>query len=61
MTHGSRRRVFFGVACLLLIAVSGADGDQLPKLRVSDNQRFLVKDDGTPFVWIGDTFWHLPY
>ncbi|MFY0575331.1 glycoside hydrolase family 140 protein [Cystobacter fuscus] len=27
----------------------------LPKLRVSDNKCFLVKEDGTPFFWLGDT------
>jgi hypothetical protein len=28
-------------------------------LRVSDNRRFLVKSDGTPFFWLGDTAWEL--
>lgn len=27
------------------------------KLQVDDSQRFLVRADGSPFVWIGDTFW----
>jgi hypothetical protein len=31
----------------------------LPGLRVSENQRFLVHDDGTPFFWLGDTAWEL--
>ncbi|WP_426754677.1 DUF4038 domain-containing protein [Myxococcus sp. Y35] len=31
----------------------------LPKLRVSSNGRFLVKEDGTPFFWLGDTAWQL--
>jgi len=26
-------------------------------LRVSDNKRFLVHEDGTPFFWLGDTAW----
>ena len=30
---------------------------QMQKLRVGDNHRFLVKEDGSPFVWIGDTNW----
>ena len=30
-----------------------------PRLRVSDNQRFLVKEDGTPFFYLGDTAWEL--
>jgi hypothetical protein len=29
-------------------------------LRVSDNQRFLVRSsDGQPFLWLGDTAWEL--
>ena len=28
-------------------------------LKVSDNQRFLVQQDGTPFFWLGDTAWEL--
>ncbi len=29
-------------------------------LRVSDNQRFLVRSsDGLPFLWLGDTAWEL--
>jgi len=27
------------------------------RLRISENHRFLIKGDGTPFIWIGDTFW----
>ncbi len=29
------------------------------KLHISDNQRFLMKEDGTPFFWLGDTGWLL--
>lgn len=29
------------------------------KLKVSDNRRFLVYDDGTPFFYLGDTAWEL--
>ena len=28
-------------------------------LRVSDNRRFLIRSDGTPFFWLGDTAWEL--
>jgi len=28
-------------------------------LRVSENKRFLVRSDGTPFFWLGDTAWEL--
>ena len=29
-------------------------------LKVSDNQRYLVHQDGTPFFWLGNTAWLLP-
>jgi len=32
---------------------------KLPRLKVSDNRRFLVHEDGTPFFWLGDTAWTL--
>jgi hypothetical protein len=31
----------------------------LPRLKVSENQRFLVHEDGTAFFWLGDTAWEL--
>ncbi len=30
-----------------------------PRLRVSDNHRFLVQEDGRPFFYLGDTAWEL--
>jgi hypothetical protein len=30
-----------------------------PRLRVSENHRFLVKEDGQPFFYLGDTAWEL--
>ena len=29
------------------------------RLEVSENQRFLIQEDGTPFFWLGDTAWEL--
>ena len=29
-------------------------------LKVSDNRRYLVYDDDTPFLWMGDTAWAVP-
>lgn len=31
----------------------------LPRLKVSDNHRFLVTAEGKPFFWLGDTTWEL--
>src|ERR671939_38177 len=30
-----------------------------PRLRVSENRRFIVKEDGSPFFYLGDTAWEL--
>ncbi len=29
------------------------------KIKVADNNRYLVHEDGTPFLWLGDTAWEL--
>ncbi|MBN2130195.1 MAG: glycoside hydrolase family 140 protein [Sedimentisphaerales bacterium] len=39
-------------------ASSGVDFSHGP-LHVSENQRFLVHEDGTPFFYLGDTAWEL--
>jgi hypothetical protein len=31
----------------------------LPRLQVDPSGRFLVRSDGTPFFWLGDTAWFL--
>lgn len=33
--------------------------ERLQHIRISDNKRFLIKEDGTPFFWLGDTAWEL--
>ena len=35
------------------------NGAPLPRLKVSENRRFLVTADGRPFFWLGDTAWEL--
>jgi hypothetical protein len=29
------------------------------RLRISENGRFLITEDGAPFFWLGDTAWEL--
>lgn len=43
---------------LLGLATTG-EAEDLPRLRVSENTRFLVTDDGSPFFWLGDTAWSI--
>jgi hypothetical protein len=41
-------------ACAALAAAA-----PLPRLRVSDNRRFLVTSEGKPFFYLADTAWEL--
>lgn len=59
------------IFCVLLICVAGKSADGVAwwrgpavdflhgPLRVSQNHRFLVHSDGTPFFYLGDTSWEL--
>ncbi|MEM8964858.1 MAG: glycoside hydrolase family 140 protein [Bacteroidota bacterium] len=51
MSHTS----YYFTALLLLFSLI-ANGQSL---KVSENQRYLVQEDGTPFFWLGDTAWEL--
>ncbi len=47
---------------VLLLAVpwaARADESKAPSVRVGEGGRFLVKGDGSPFFWLGDTAWEL--
>ncbi len=51
------------IALLLIAAAPATLQDRKPasppRLKVSDNQRFLVTADGKPFFYLGDTAWEL--
>ena len=50
------------LACLLAVAAAlGAaqNPKRLPRIKVSENQRFLVTEDGRPFFYLADTAWEL--
>jgi hypothetical protein len=47
------------LAILLASALAAGQPRRLPKLRVSENRRFLVTEDGKPFFWLADTAWEL--
>jgi len=60
MRHSLRRGlaiVFIALAVTARAAQTPATA--LPRLKVSDNRRFLVTADGRPFFWLGDTAWEL--
>jgi hypothetical protein len=45
--------------CLYLVLFLSVLPGKAQHLRVSENQRYLVKADGTPFFYLGDTAWEL--
>lgn len=47
------------LSVLLLLACACAPAQSLPRLRVSDNHRFLVDVSGKPFFYLADTAWEL--
>jgi hypothetical protein len=44
---------------LIAIKAQPVVAQELQKLKVSDNNRFLVTADNKPFFWLGDTAWEL--
>jgi hypothetical protein len=46
-------------AGLLCLSLGPAGLAAVPRLKVSENQRFLVKEDGSPFFYLADTAWEL--
>jgi hypothetical protein len=47
------------LVCAALLSMSIAARAAVPRLKVSDNHRFLVHENGQPFFWLGDTAWEL--
>lgn len=61
-------KLFFGILLFLTTTISFAQETKWKgpsvdfshgKLQVSENHRFLVFEDGTPFFYLGDTAWEL--
>jgi len=47
------------LAALVSLSATVCAADRPGSLRVSENKRFLVHGDGTPFFYLGDTAWEL--
>ena len=47
------------VAVFLVCTPAFAADQKVPNLKVSENKRFLVMEDGKPFFYLGDTAWEL--
>jgi hypothetical protein len=48
-----------GALLIALLLCAQAVPAVTQRLRVSDNRRFLVKADDSPFFYLGDTAWEL--
>jgi hypothetical protein len=47
------------LALLATTALLNLATDAAPKLKVSENKRFIVTAEGKPFFYLGDTAWEL--
>lgn len=62
--HALREFGFTLIELLVLIAIIAigtlhVDAATLPRLKVSENKRFIVTSEGKPFFYLGDTTWEL--
>jgi hypothetical protein len=53
------RKAFWILVAAVLIGAAGTALAAAPKLKTSDNGHFLIKEDGSPFFYLGDTAWEL--
>ena len=48
------------VAVAMVLLSTWSRADEAPgQIKISDNKRFLIKGDGSPFFYLGDTAWEL--
>lgn len=52
-------RIIYLIVLVSLFVQCGGKEINTPLLTVSENQRFLMTEDGKPFFWLGDTGWLL--
>lgn len=50
---------FILLSVLFLSFSLQSQAQELPRLKVSENKRFLASENGEPFFWLGDTAWLL--
>jgi hypothetical protein len=56
---GAMRLLTLGFALLVCAGSAAPAFAQAGRLRVHDDARHLVREDGTPFFWLADTAWEL--
>ena len=58
--HSLTKQLILTVTMVLAGTTAQAGSNNIGRLRVSDNQRFLQYSDGRPFFWMGETAWLMP-
>lgn len=51
--------IYFTFLFLCMSCNTDTNTELSPKLRISENRRFLATETGDPFFWLGDTGWML--
>lgn len=51
--------VLINLVIFLLPSCSSETNNQLPLLKISENNRYIQTENGDPFFWLGDTGWLL--
>ncbi len=59
MTGNKLTGLIVGLAGALLFVTQPVEAHSLPRLKVSENQRYLVTVDNQPFFYLADTAWEL--
>jgi hypothetical protein len=53
-------RASYSAAIIIVLSLTAAAlSAPPPRLKISENRRFIVKEDGSPFFYLGDTAWEL--
>ncbi|WP_336513908.1 glycoside hydrolase family 140 protein [Pollutibacter soli] len=57
--HAKKRSFVSIKSVFVFLLVLSIQINSYAQLRVSENKRYLVAENGTPFFWLGDTAWEL--
>ncbi len=55
----SRGMKHLAYSLIFIFNITDLSAQQLPLLKIADNNRYLITEDGKPFFWLGDTAWEL--
>ncbi len=59
MQSAATSRMALPTLALTMLILGAPSEAQMQRLQVSDNGRFLQKEDGSAFFWLGDTAWEI--